>query len=101
MGGGGERGEKKGGRTGHKGERVCLCLCRSPRGDCGIVEVNESDWLLGVFLLVLRFAHSERCTFSFFFSFFFFHFTKFGCGTVWHEGQSGRQEMGEISLTLW
>lgn len=60
---GGEGGGEGGGRTGHKGKRVCLCLCRSPRGDCGIVEVNESDWLVGVFLLVLRFTHSQGFTF--------------------------------------
>lgn len=60
-----ERGGERGGHIGHKGKRVCLCLCRSPRGDCGIVEVNESDWLLGVFLLVLRFAHSQGFTFLF------------------------------------
>lgn len=60
-----ERGGERGGHIGHKGKRVCLCLCRSPRGDCGIVEVNESDWLLGVFLLVLRFTHSQGFTFLF------------------------------------
>lgn len=72
MGGGGGLGgcygvweEERGGHAGHKGERVCLCLCRSPRGDCGIVEVNESDWLVGVFLLVLRFAQSQGFTFFF------------------------------------
>lgn len=41
--------EERGGDTGHKGERVCLCLCRSPQGDCGIAEVNESDWLVEFF----------------------------------------------------
>lgn len=58
-----ERGGERGGHAGHKRERVCLCLCRSPRGDCGIVEVNESDWLVRVFLLVLRFAQSQGFTF--------------------------------------
>ena len=58
-----ERGGERGGCAGHKGKGVCLCLCRSPRGDCGIVEVNESDWLLGVFLLVLRFTHLQGFTF--------------------------------------
>lgn len=51
--------------TGHKGKRVCLCLCRSPLRDFGMVEVNESDWLLGVFLLVLRFVLSLSFTFLF------------------------------------
>lgn len=41
----------------HRTQGVCLCLCRSPQGACWIVEVNESDWLLGVFLLLLQFAH--------------------------------------------
>lgn len=36
-----------------------------PPGDCGIVEVNESDWLMGVFLLVLRFAHLQSFPFLF------------------------------------
>lgn len=49
-----EKREDRGGDAVHKGERVCLCLCRSPRGDCGIAEVNESDWLVGVFLLALQ-----------------------------------------------
>ncbi|KAI4830880.1 hypothetical protein KUCAC02_002481, partial [Chaenocephalus aceratus] len=60
----------------------------SPWGDCGIVEVNESDWLVGVFLLVLRFAHSQGFT--------FFYFAKFGFDTVRHEGQSGRQKVCKI-----
>lgn len=44
---------------------VCLCLCRSPQGARWIVEVNESDWSLGVFLLLLQFAHSQGFAFLF------------------------------------
>lgn len=42
---------------------VCLCLCRSPQGARWMVEVNESDWLPGVFLLLLQFAHSQGFVF--------------------------------------
>lgn len=33
-----------------------------PLGIFGMLEVNESDWLLGVFLLLLRFAPSQSFT---------------------------------------
>lgn len=62
----------------HRTQGVCLCLCRSPQGACWMVEVNESDWLLGVFLLLLQFAHWP------------FYFSKFGVITALREGQSGR-----------
>lgn len=58
-----------------RGKRVCLCLCGVPRGDGrGIAEVNECDWLMRVFLLLLQFDYTRR-------PFFFFsssYFTKFG-----------------------
>lgn len=73
----------------HRTQGVCLCLCRSPQGARRIVEVNESDWLLGVFLLLLHFAHSQG---------FAFYFTKFGFITATREGQSGRRGKHQQSL---
>lgn len=35
-------------------------------GGCWIAEVNECDWLIGVFLLLLQFAHSQTFTPLFF-----------------------------------
>lgn len=57
--GGGVRG---GDRQDTKGREFVFVFVGPPGGDCWIVEVNESDWLVGVFLLVLRFAHSQGFT---------------------------------------
>lgn len=60
---GGRRGSKGGGRQDTRGREFVFVSIGPPGGDCWIVEVNESDWLLGVFLLVLRFAHSQGLPF--------------------------------------
>lgn len=58
---GGERGD----RQDTRGREFVFVTIGPPGGDWWIVEVNESDWLLGVFLLVLRFAHLQYVPFFF------------------------------------
>lgn len=65
--GGGERGgrrrSKRGNRQDTRGREFVFVSVGPPGGDCWMVEVNESDWPVGVFLLVLRFVHSHGFTF--------------------------------------
>lgn len=72
----------------HRGREFVFVSMSPPLRDFGMVEVNESDWLVGVFLLVLRFALSQ--------SFTFFYFTKFSFDTAQHEGQSDAKKVAKF-----